>query len=77
LIRAALRDDVDDATGRLAEFRFIAAGFDLDFLDEIVRRRIAERAEDDRIGAEAAIAGVRDVRAVNDVLILEAGAARD
>ena len=37
LVGAALGDDVDDAAGRLAELRLVAAGLDLHFLDEVER----------------------------------------
>src|SRR5580765_6860173 len=45
LVRTALGDDVDDAPGRLAEFRVIAGGLDLDILDEVERRRVAQRTK--------------------------------
>ena len=67
-IRAALGHDVDDAAGRLAELRPVAAGLHLDFLDEVVRRAVTERAEHDRVRAERAVAAVGDVHAVHDVL---------
>src|SRR4029077_1201322 len=70
-------DDVDDATGRLAEFGLVAAGLDLDFLDEVERRRVAERAEDDRVGPQRAVALIGDVHAVNHVLVVEAAPARN
>ena len=71
LVRPALGDDVDHAAGRLSELRFVAAGLHLDFLHEVVRRAVAERAEHDRVRPERAIAAVGDVHAVDDVLILE------
>src|SRR6185436_1174735 len=77
IVRAALGDDVHDAAGRLAELRLVAAGLDLDLLDEVERRRVAERPEDDRIRPERAVALVGDVHAVDDVLVVEAGAAGD
>ena len=45
LVGSTLGDDVHDATCGLAELGLIATGLDLDFLDEVVRRRIAQRAE--------------------------------
>ena len=77
LVRAALGDDVDDAAGGLAELGLVAARLHLNFLDEVVRRGVAERAERARIGPQTAVTGVGDVRAVNDVLVLETGAAGD
>ena len=56
VVGPALGDDVDDAAHRLAELRFVAAGLDLDFLHEVERRAGAERAEDDRVGADRAVA---------------------
>src|SRR5205823_7387743 len=75
VVRSALGHDVDDAAGGLAELGFVAAGLDLDFLDEVERRRVAERSEHDRVGAEGAVALIGDVHAVDDVLVLEAAAA--
>ena len=74
-VRSALRDDVDDAARGLAELRFVSARLHLCLLDEVERHAVAERTEDDRVGAERAVAGVGDVDAVDDVLILEAAAA--
>ena len=68
LVRAALGDDVDDAAGRLAELGLVAAGLHLHFLDEVERQAVAERAEHDRVRPERAVAAVRDVHAVDDVL---------
>ena len=76
-IRAALGDDVDHAAGGLAELRFVAARLDLHFLHEVERRAVAERAEDDRVRPERAVAAVGDVHAVDDVLVLEAARSAD
>ena len=75
VVRAALGHDVDNAAGGLAELGFVSARLDLDFLHEVERRAVAERAKDDRIRAERAVALVGDVHAVDDVLILEAAGA--
>src|SRR5438445_164772 len=40
VVRSALRHDVDDAAGGLAELGLVAAGLDLDFIDEVERRRV-------------------------------------
>ena len=76
LVRTALGHDVDDAAGRLAEFRPIPGRLDLDVFDEVERGRVAERTENNRVGAERPVAPVRDVDAVDHVLVLEPGAAR-
>jgi len=75
LIRAALRDHVDDAARGLPVLGFVAARFDLRGADEIERNAVAQRPEHDRVGAERAVAGVRDVDAVDHVVVLEAAAA--
>ena len=77
VVRAALGHNVDHAAGRLAELRFVAAGLHLDFLHEVVRRAVAERAEHDRVRSQRAIAAVGDVHAVHDVLVLEAARSSD
>ena len=74
LVGAALRDDIDDAADRLAELGLVAAGLHLHFFHEVVRRAVAERAEDDRVRAERAVAGVRDVHAIDHVRVVEAAA---
>src|SRR5690606_1916802 len=61
LVRAALGDDVDDATGRATVLGVVAAGHDLDLFDEVVDDRRADRAERQ----------VRRVDAVDVVLVLE------
>src|SRR5262249_19835983 len=43
----------------------------------VVRRRVPERSEDDRIRPQSAVAGVGDVDAVNHVLVVETAAARN
>ena len=57
VVGAALGDDVDDAADGLAELGLVAARLHLHFLDEVVRRAVAERAEDDRVRPERAVAG--------------------
>jgi hypothetical protein len=76
-VRAALRHDVDDAARRLAELRFEAGRLHLRLLDEVGGDAGAERSEHDRVGADAAVAGVRDVDAVDDVGVFEAAGAAD
>ena len=76
-VAAALGDDVDHAPHRLPVLRLVAAGLHLHFLDEVERRGVAERAEDDRVAAQRAVPLIGDVHPVDDVLVVEAGAARD
>ena len=71
-VRAALGDDVHHAAGGLPVFGFVAAALDLHFFHEVERRAVAERSEHDRVRAERTVALIRDVHAVNDVLILQA-----
>jgi hypothetical protein len=66
LVAARLRDDVDDAAGRVAVLRAIAVGLDLDLLDELVVDDLALQAADDvgRVDAvddEAVLRGRRTV----------------
>jgi len=73
LVGAALGDDVDHAAGALAVFGLEAALLDLDFLHEVEGHAGAERAVDAGVGAHRAVAGVGDVHAVHDVVVLQAG----
>jgi hypothetical protein len=76
-VRAALGQHVDYAAGGLAVLSLVTAGLDLDLFHEIERRGVAQRPEYDRVGPERAIPLVRDVDAVDDVLILETARAGD
>src|SRR5262249_4399969 len=71
IVRSALGDDVHDAARRLTVLGFVSTSLDLDFLHKVVRRRITERSEDDGIGAERSIAGVRHIDAVDHILIVQ------
>ena len=51
--------------------RFVPGGLDLDLLDEVERHPGTERAEHYRIGPERAVSGIRDVDAIDDVLVLQ------
>ena len=75
VVAAALGDDVDDTAGGLTELGLVAAGLHLHFLDEIKRRGVAERSENDRIRPERAVALVGYVDAVDHVLVIETAAA--
>jgi hypothetical protein len=70
-------NDVDDAPCRLSELGLVAACLHLDLIDEIKWRGIAERAEDNRIGAECPVTLVRDVDAIDYILIIETAPASD
>ena len=67
LVAARFRDDVDDAAGRAAELRFVAAGLHVDFADEL---------EVELLPLEAVL-HVRGVDAVDEVRVLGAGRAID
>ena len=67
LVAARLRDDVDDAARRPAEFRLVAAGLDLDLLDEFVVELLA-------LGP---VLDAGRVDAVDDEPVLEPGGAVD
>src|SRR5215471_18383877 len=77
LVAAALGDNVDHSAESFAVLRFKAAGLDLHLLDEVEVYTTAQRPEIHSVGAEAAISRVGYVRAVDDVLILQAGSAVD
>jgi hypothetical protein len=61
-VRSRLRDDVDDAAGRAAEFRGSAAGDDLELLDGI-QRDVDRRALTTRLLAEESVVVVAAVEA--------------
>ncbi len=76
-VAAAARDDVDDPSRRLPVLRLEARRLDLRLLDEVGGDPGPQGAVGDRIDADTAEARVRDVHAVNDVLIVEAAGAGD
>src|SRR5262249_28677329 len=59
LVGAALGDDVEDATGRLAIFRAVSTGLDFDFLHKF-KRQIRTRSAKGR---------VTGVHAIEDVIV--------
>src|SRR5262249_31593458 len=67
LIRARLRDDVDDAARRATELGVVTAGDDLGLLNELVRQ----------VRRDAAEAGVRRVDTFDDVHVLGRAGARE
>lgn len=67
LVAAGQRRDVDDAAGGAAVLGVVAAGDDLDLLDEVVDDRRTDRAVLEAGGVDA----------VDDVLVLERGRARE
>jgi hypothetical protein len=75
LVAAGLGDDVDDAAGRAPELRFVAAGLDVDRLDELEVELLALEAVfgaggvdavdvEDVLGAGRAVDGDRRLRGV-------------
>ena len=75
VVRAALRDDIHHPADGLAELRLVAPGLHLDFLEEVERYRVTERAEDDRVRAERAEPLIGDVHAIDDILIVQSAGA--
>ena len=73
-VRAALGDDIHDPAHRLAELGLVPAGLDLDFLEEVERHGVAERPVDNRVGTQRAESLIRDVHAVDHVLVIETAA---
>ena len=67
VVRAALGDGVDDAAGRAAELRRVAARLDLDFFDEV----------GDHVLARDAALEVRRLDAVDDEAVLAGAGAVD
>ena len=76
-VAAALRDNVDHPAGGLSELRLVAARLHLDFLHEVIRRAVAERAKHDRIRPQRAVAAIGDVHAIDDILVLEPARSAD
>src|ERR1700687_971650 len=77
LVAAALCKDVDYTPEGFAILRFESSRLYLHFLDEIEIYATAERAKVERVRSESAVSGIRYVRAVDDVFILQAGSTID
>ena len=77
VVRPRLDDGVDDPAQRLAVLRLEAAGLDLHLVQEVAGHAGAERTVVDVVGANAAVAGVGDVHAVDQVGVLQPGGAAD
>ncbi len=77
IVGAAAGDRGDQATGRLFELGLGAGAAHLELLDELGGDAVAEGPVLARVDPERTVPGVREVDAVNDVLVLEAAGAGD